>query len=405
MPARLLEQKVGRIHGNLIYFNEEMFPHLSGSKSELANQFCVFADRTGKWGDGKTKAYSNYENMILPVQLTDKDGRTWHLAEIIGSGLPTDSVDAHPPACSGMAGTNNPIVYVGEGGFVTHGLLDRRQAEADRDFSLKVREKGGHTTMPFMILEIDKIITETGELKPIKELQEEGKVAKTFWCGVEGKVVPLQPVVYIRLSSEVRSIVDAEKSDFREIAEKNGVSIEAFRRQLTERAAKTLAIIHDFGVSKPTIWHDVHLDGSIVNYHYNIKPDRGDSAHQVVTAVQTICNAMPILKEKYADSQFQASLLLSDENLSKESRANIEAQVRGITSLFLGTYRASRKNMSEGERQEMLKEFKREDTKFTGGIISDVWTVEFVEKPKAEGRAGEKALDDERPNEEKKAKK
>ncbi len=392
MPARLLEQKVGRIHGSLVYFNDEMFPHLAGSKVDLANQFCVFADRAGALSDGRTKAYSNFENLVMPCNITDNEGRTWHFAEILGGGLPTDSVyGTRTSVCTGP-GDNNPIHYVGEGS-ETWGLFDRREAEADRDFSLKVLGRGGHTSIPFMMLEPDKIITESGELRPIKELQGEGKVSKTI--EYRDETTSYQPVVYVRLSSEVRRVFDAEKSDFEEITKKNGISIEAFRRQLTERAAKTLAIMHDFGVVKPTIWHGITLDGSIVDHHYNIKPDRiWGAAKDVVEAVQTICKAMPILDEKYADSQFQAGLLLSDENLSIKSRNNIESQVRDITSLFLKEYLASRKNLSESERLKMLKEFNSKKIEFTGLDIEIIGTVEFVDKPKPRrGSLNEKALE------------
>jgi hypothetical protein len=407
VPAKLLAQKVGRIHGSLVYFNDEMFPHLSGSKVDLAKQFCVFADRAGAWGDGKTKAYSNGRNIVLPCQLTDRDKHTWPLGEVQGAGLPTDNVWDNP----------NPIYYVGEARD-TWGIFDKRKAEADRDFSLEVLKRGGYTSMPFMILEIDKIITESGELRDIKELQEEGKISKTI--EYRDETTPYQPVVYVRLSSEVRPLFNAEKSDFVEIAKKNEMDIEAFRRRLAERAAVTLAVIHDFGVVKPTIWYDLTLDGSIVNLEKNIKPEGlSTAASDVVEAVQTICKRMPILNEKYSDEQFQAGLLLTDENLSIKSRENIELQVRDVAALFLKEYRASRKNLSESEREEMLKQFKSKEIKFTGLGIEVLGTVEFVDKPKSRGgslnekalealssetgaQESEKAAGEERPREEKK---
>jgi len=382
VPEKLIAQKVGRIHGSLVYFNDEMFPHLSGSKGDLAKQFCIFVDRAEALSDGKTKAYSNGMNIVLPCQLTDKDKRTWSFAEVQGAGLPTDNVWDNP----------NPIYYIGES-CDTWGIFDKRKAEVDRDFSLKVLEKGGHTSMPFMILEIDKIITRTGEFIPIEELQKQGKISKTI--EYRDETTPYQPVVYVRLSSEVRQLFDAEKSDFVEIAKKNEMSIEAFRRHLAERAAVTLAVIHDFGVVKPTIWYDLTLDGSIVNLEKNIKPyGLSTAASDVVEAVQTICKRMPILNEKYSDDQFQAGLLLSDENLSIESRTNIELQVRDVAAHFLKEYRARRKNLSESERQEMLKYFNSKEIKFTGLGIEILGTVKFVDKPKPRrGSSNEKALE------------
>jgi hypothetical protein len=239
-------EKVGRIEGKIIYFNEDFFGGRI-SKEDI-EKLSIFADRSGKNTTQELLRLPQHARSVcLVFRVSDNLGNNHNYIEIKGAGM-TDK---------GILGQINTVNY-------TWGLLDYESAKADCEESNYLLKNGVETSVPLAIIEIKEAILADGKKKSIEELKKQGLIPQTI--EYEGEEYKYRPVVYLRAFPEVMRIRDADREDYEKFAKEHGMSMNEYVDWWTEKVAKNIAKIHNLGkVHCNLIGHNLTLDGRIVD--------------------------------------------------------------------------------------------------------------------------------------------
>jgi hypothetical protein len=322
LSDKFFTEQVTRIKGKLVYFNDELFPSLSAVKDDIAKELSLFVDWSGKNAEFDAKRLLGHgRSFSFNRVLVDKEGRVWKYINVKGGGVSRKNIlDATEP------------IVKGEELHEAQGLFDIEGALTDKDFSLMLLKQGDKTAAPFIIIQIEEVLTKNGERKSIVDLKKEGKLSENILY--DTGVSSYRPVLYIRLFSEVMRLDDASKVNYENFAKEHEMSLKGYKRWWVARAAKNLAGIHNLGKYHGYISeHNLTIDGCIVDYD-SIKdfpyPDTFFSDFH--NLIDLACRYLPDLKD---------------------------SERKDLAVLLLEKYFEGRKNLTERELRYMQAEFKQ----------------------------------------------
>lgn len=331
LSDRFYSEDVGGVKGKLVYFNDELFPRLSAVKDEIAKELSLFVDWSGKNAEFDAKRLSQHgRSFFFNHVLVDKEGRVWKYIHVKGGGVSKKNIrDANQPVTSGEELDE------------AEGLFDIEGAVADKDSSMLFLRNGVKTAAPFMIIEIEEVITKNGERKSIEDLKKKGELHKNIRYDEE--ILPYRPVLYIRLFSEVMRLEDATKSDYEKFAEEHKMSLKEYRRWWVGREADNIARIHELGKFHNGISdHNLTIDGCIVD---------NDSVKSISGSDATF---------------FEFTYLLNVIGINMADSSSPEKN--NLSKLLLEKYLKGRKNIDRKELYELEARFKRHSS-FVGGSV------------------------------------
>lgn len=238
------KENVGRVRGELVDFNRELFKTFPVKEEDIAKKLSFFVD----WSSKKTEIdlsglFMHSRSLFLPIKFSDREGEVYNYIDIKGLGMPRKANDAH-------------MALRRKGPEEVWGLLDYEDARRDWNISSQLIKKGVRTSAPLAIISITEVITPEGKVVSVEKMKKWGSMGEEF-----------RPVLYLRAFPEVMRIADARVEDIEKFAKVHGMkNAEEYMKWFVKEVAENLARMHNHGlVHKNIIGHNLTLDGRIVD--------------------------------------------------------------------------------------------------------------------------------------------
>jgi len=268
LSGDFFEEKVAKVKGQLVMFNEELFKNFPIKKEDIEKNLSVFVDWKGRnvSEDARMLGLPGHgRSLSFNLKFGDIYGNIYNYVEIKGVGMPQKSVHAG----------EQPVEKYGPR---VWGLTNLENAKADWEVSNLFIKNGIKTSAPVAIIEIKEVIMGDGEKAGVEELRRRGVLPKNF-----------QPVLYIRGFSELMRIDEAEREDFEKFAAHHGMSLHKYASWWVERQADNLAKIHNLNKSHGhLIGQNLTLDGGMVDNSTVANSSKFSRLHDVIVMLNSV---------------------------------------------------------------------------------------------------------------------